>query len=292
MYQTNGLLPRESGYQTKPNGDGNSSIGAGTGNDVAIAIDSFKNLKIENGINFSVLNGAPFSNLSNFNNNNQPEPSLDIHESDIQPNGNNNNRKASLNGSIHGSIHDAINNGLRGTSIDQMIDSFSLRNENGLVETANSFGSKIDETSTNKFAGRRRSRVDENGSIREKISDIYVNRNVEQMYGNGVGGQSNRDFAVVDRGFQNKGFYLHNNAVNGELNGANIGESRVYNIFSKQPGESGKGQSADVKENGYLAVKMPSGVAQGRPTPFESSRNKSDDKWNTFEDDELAKILG
>ncbi len=150
----------------------------------------------------------------------------------------------------------------------------------------------------NNYSFHRSIKLPDNGYINEKINDIYVNRNVGQLYSNGTKPNKQKSIttttttAAYDSGnsYANtyKGFYLHNPSNNN--NEKLLNDSKIYNAFSKQknvvPTLENK-QKIDG-HNEYLMGNVPSAtLIRAKHTPIEN--------WNTtdvFEDDEFASILG
>lgn len=154
--------------------------------------------------------------------------------------------------------------------------------------------------SINGFNSRRNSRInDENHLLNEKISDIFVNRNPGKLYNN-VGGSiynnllyngavnSNAATENVKRSQdlpRSKAFFLQENESTTD---SGYG-SKVYNIFSKQSSKAHEygNDLEDDEDNSYLLVKIPSSVKK------QQKKNISVlDQTNSFEDDDLDKLLG
>lgn len=153
--------------------------------------------------------------------------------------------------------------------------------------------------SINGFNSRRNSRInDENLLLNEKICDIFVNRNPGKLY-NGVGGSIYNNLlyngalstnAATENGKhaqdfpRNKAFFLRENESTTD---SGYG-SKVYNIFSKQSSKAHEyGNDEDDDDNSYLLVKIPSSVKK------QQKKNISVmDQSNSFEDDDLDKLLG
>lgn len=127
----------------------------------------------------------------------------------------------------------------------------------------------------------------------EKINDIYVNRNVGQLYSN-VTKPSHKQKAIATstaydgNAYVNtyKGFFLHHPSNNNEKL---LNDSKIYNAFSKQknvvPTLENKQKTG---HNEYLMGNIPAAtVIRAKHTPIEN--------WNAtdiFEDDEFASLLG
>lgn len=137
--------------------------------------------------------------------------------------------------------------------------------------------------------------IPENDYINEKINDIYVNRNVGQLYSNGRKPNKQKSIAATTAYDSNsygntyKGFYLHNPSNNN--NEKLLNDSKIYNAFSKQ--KIGVPMLPENKRkidghNEYSMGNVPSAtLIRAKHTPIEN--------WNmtdTFEDDEFASILG
>lgn len=165
----------------------------------------------------------------------------------------------------------------------------------------------------NGFDSRRSSRttIDENPFFKEKISDIFVNRNVGGGAGaslgklyNGSNGNIYHHSKVVNAppieyGQKSKAFYLHdaNNKTTIDDSMYANADAKVYNIFSKQRLAKSFAQDKSKKnvgdeENSYLAMKMPTVVAPIKQQTQKAPPIKMQPNWDLFEDDELAKILG
>lgn len=131
-------------------------------------------------------------------------------------------------------------------------------------------GSSIDLSQARRFSIRRPSRflIEDSEIVAEKISDIYVNRNVNSLYTN-----FENDFVKKNAAnHHSKGFFLHHGPANGLR--MNVVEPKVYQVFTKQ---------------------------QSRESLLEKPTQKSRDakrasvgheKWGSFEEDELTSILG
>lgn len=180
-------------------------------------------------------------------------------------------------------------------------------------------GMKATNELFNGFDSRRNSgtQMDDNPFFKEKISDIFVNRNVggggggggaaAKLY-NGYGGNgykqkmySNKVTEVespIDYGQQkSKSFYLHD-AKKPSIDDSifESADAKVYNIFSKQRLAKSFTQEKNInagnEENGYLAMKMPTVAGPNKQKTQKSTQMKQQPNWDLFEDDELAKILG
>ncbi|XP_031628185.1 serine/threonine-protein kinase ICK [Contarinia nasturtii] len=152
---------------------------------------------------------------------------------------------------------------------------------------------------------RRNSRnIDQNTYLSEKISDIYVNRNIGKLYDNVVrgsiynnklyngGDDENEENSRRPQDFiyKNKTFFLHDNNSN-NFNG--IQDSKIYNIFSKQQQQQRIVQQKmsdpkeDDEENSYLLVKMTDSAKKSQRKSISIIRDQE-----IFEDKELDKLLG
>lgn len=128
----------------------------------------------------------------------------------------------------------------------------------------------------------------ENG-IQEKINDIYVNRNIGQLYSNVsiLNPQPKTILMYNGNGYSSKGFYLHRPAVVNNNGERILADTKVYNAFSKQRDYSDNQTIDKNGSNNYSSLNLSSVVRQAKQTPVK--------KWssdNMFEDDELANILG
>lgn len=331
-----------------------------------------KSMKIENGINFSLFNGA-FNNSSALNNHHQPERSLDASENVSQPIGYNNSISTS---SVNNSNQTNSNNKLKQNPIanyrDVRQDTIDMgtaissstitqtshdspmpnsnayngsvrQNGNSAITTAriqtndtlqsalvhrppaNGYVNGMKAMSNantelfNGFDARRGSRatIDENPFFKEKISDIFVNRNVGgggagapplgKLYNGSNGNIYNQNSyanketeatSPIDYGQKSKAFYLHdaNQPSIDDSIYENNTDAKVYNIFSKQRLAKSftqeKSKNAGIEENSYLAMKMPSVPAPNKHQTQKTKQMKVQPNWDLFEDDELAKILG
>lgn len=299
--------------------------------------DPFKNIKIENGIKFSVLNGGTINN-STLNNQQRLEQSSDINRNVVQSNGYNNAATAAAASLTSASLSSQLSqvtqrknmiNSLQNdentttTARIQSNDTISSlnsrqqninHNNNKFSDNNNSFGG---ERTLNQFnnenIGQNDSRLKgENKLIQEKISDIFVNRNVGHVHNggsiynnklyNGIMDNNTLEEPIFsqhnENGYRNKGFYLHDNSVNhkNKINSDNI-DTKVYNIFSKQRSNNSINTEKQKQQfdegNGYLAAKIPS-ANQSKPQQFvsKSNENMQERKRGSFEDEELERILG
>lgn len=168
----------------------------------------------------------------------------------------------------------------------------------------------------NGFDARRGSRatLEENPFFPEKISDIFVNRNVGggagaplgKLYNGNNGTIYNQKMYVeatpIEYGQKGKAFYLHDaNKPSIDDSAYANADAKVYNIFSKQrlaksfTQDKSKKAGSGSEENSYLAMKLPTVAAAAAPTKQQSLKStlmKAQPSWDSFEDDELAKILG
>lgn len=263
------------------------------------AEDSMKRTKFKNGINSNLTNGELKHYASSMNNNNyQSEISADDANSEVSMQPQNTfasamsetpfsltiqKRHQQPNGHInYNNNHDnnnkiAASNGTKGL----------IRN-NHRKDQASSIGG---------FNSRRNSRInDENSAFfNEKISDIFVNRNPAKLYNSN--NNNNNDYNAPgsifnnklyngmepvsqnsatrsqDFGYKNKGFFLHDNNT-AMMNG----ESKLYNIFSKQR-----------QTNGMM--KMPNVQAKKLSVHRKSVTNTMHEQ-DSFEDEQLDKLLG
>lgn len=153
---------------------------------------------------------------------------------------------------------------------------------------------------------RRNSRIiDQNPLMNEKISDIYVNRNLGKLYDNTIRGsiynnklynnELNEDTGTRPQEFsyKNQTFFLHDN--NSTHFNENHRESKIYNIFSKQrlakPRKFEQPNDIDDDEddeNAYLQMKMQN-AAQKQP---KKSISIMRERRDSFEDEELDRLLG
>lgn len=122
----------------------------------------------------------------------------------------------------------------------------------------------------------------------EKISDIYVNRNANQMYGPLMGNKPTKTILLYDDndyGSSYKGFYLHNpkRVENSGTSDNLLGDSKIYNAFSKQRLPYGN----DRHGMESIQYQRTSAVQKAKRTPLQD--------WGSheiMEDDELSNILG
>lgn len=277
---------------------------------VSDVTESLKRMKHENGINSSVSNDE-FNNFTpSINNNYQSEISAEdaasenTTQSHTYSTGNINKTNQSMTTTVlpskptrnfTNSLLNSSNapNNYKNTSITLLNDMKNLlTNGNSANDQRRDF--------LNGFNSRRNSRAsDENGLLNEKISDIFVNRNPGKLYignnSNYVNKMSNGDLLnqslensvkrTQDFGYKNKSFYLHENNKSVGNN-----DTKVYNIFSKQrmakPIKYDQTtNNDDDEENSYLLIKMPSATKK-------KSRNLVHERSDSFDDDELDKLLG
>lgn len=143
------------------------------------------------------------------------------------------------------------------------------------------------------YSFRRNNTIPENGYLNEKINDIYVNRNVGQLYSNGT--KPNKPISILtsatyDGNSYSNPFYLHNPTNNN--NEKLLNDTKIYNAFSKQRNIVATVVPENKQKidgyNEYLLGNVPSAtLSRAKHTPIEN--------WNTndvFEDDEFASILG
>lgn len=284
--------------------DSNNQIAKDVNDYLSDVDEPLKRTKHENGINSSVLNGE-FNNFTpSINNNYQSEISAEdatsehTTQSNTYNSTNNVNKSAVLSSMAPRNFPSSIitqPNNYKNTSITLLND---MKN---LLANGNGAANEQRRDFLNGFNSRRNSRAsDENALLHEKISDIFVNRNPGKLYNNNnsnnyANKMANGDLLnqplengvkrTQEYGYKNKSFYLHDNSAshNGVGN-----DAKVYNIFSKQrmtkpikfdPSEN------DDEENSYLLIKMPSAV---KKKPLSMMLDQSD----SFEDDELDKLLG
>lgn len=173
----------------------------------------------------------------------------------------------------------------------------------------------------NGFESRRgsRSKIDENPFFKEKISDIFVNRIVGggagapngKLYNGNNGSLHNSmmyanpplDATSNEYRQKNKAFFLHdaNKPTIDDSIYANA-DAKVYNIFSKQrlaksftqdkSKNAGGGGGGGGEQNSYLAMKLPTVAPPIKQQTQKMTQTKAQPSWDSFEDDELAKILG
>lgn len=308
------------------------------GNGVIDASDPYKSNKIENGIKFSVLNGGTINNPT-LNNQQRLEQSSDTNRNVVQSNGYNNATTASLTSASLSSQLSQITqrkNLINSLQYDENAATTARLRSNDTMSSLNSHQQNIindnnnnsktfsdnnnnksfgSDKPFNKFESENVGQSDShlksgNKLLQEKISDIFVNRNVGQVYNggsiynnklyNGISDNSNIDEAIFsqfnDNGFRNKGFYLHDNTVNqGNKINAESAEAKVYNIFSKQKSNNSISMEKQMFDQGnsYLASKIPS-ANQAKPQQFvhKSTESLKDQKRGSFEDEELERILG
>lgn len=273
------------------------------------AEDSMKRTKFENGINSNLTNGELKHYASSMNNNYQSEISAEDANSELSVQLPNTfasvmsdtplslttiqTRHQPPNGHINYNNHD-IN------TITAMNGTKGLNSK--MTEH------RKDQAAINGFNSRRNSRInDENSAfLNEKISDIFVNRNPGKLYNNNYNApgsifnnklyngmesvSQNSATRSQDFGYKNKGFFLH------DINAAILnGESKVYNIFSKQrqtkPIKYDTNGDSGQEENEYLMMKMPN-VQSKKSSNHRKSIATTMHEQDSFEDDELDKLLG
>lgn len=123
----------------------------------------------------------------------------------------------------------------------------------------------------------------------EKINDIYVNRNIGQLYGpiiTHITPSPKKPILLYDdMNASYKGFYLHNpRRDNFDTSLAAAGDTKVYNAFSKQR------QPYVVERNAEIPIDqfVRSSALRKQQQPVWRSVEAAAD----LEDDELANILG
>lgn len=133
----------------------------------------------------------------------------------------------------------------------------------------------------------------------EKINDIYVNRNVGQLYGPIITTTKPAKTILLydDTDFTNSyhGFYLHNpkgTTLNGSNNNSDhlFGDTKIYNAFSKQR----QPYYAEVHRNAENNI-VPDKVSSNLVSAVQKAKRTPLKNWpsnDVFEDDELSNILG
>lgn len=142
--------------------------------------------------------------------------------------------------------------------------------------------------SNRRFSVRRPSRLaEDNDSFREKISDIYINRNVSGIYPNGGTMKKNDLFERLPLS-QNIGFFLHNEG-SGVSNRSGVRRGDV-NVFQQREQQ----RPVAERECGYLEMKLQGGsVRSSQQQPVQEVKRSTLDSWGAIdEDDKLARILG
>lgn len=144
-----------------------------------------------------------------------------------------------------------------------------------------SHSGSIAADSNRRFSIRRPSRLaEDNDLFREKISDIYINRNVSGIYPNGGTMKKNDLFERLPLS-QNIGFFLHNEGSGvANRSGVRRGDG---NMFQQRPVEE--------REGGYLDMKL-QGSTRSSQQPVHEVKRTTLDSWGAIEDDKLARILG
>lgn len=143
----------------------------------------------------------------------------------------------------------------------------------------------IAANSNRRFSVRRPSRLaEDNDLFREKISDIYINRNVSSIYPNAGTVKKNDVFERLPLS-QNIGFFLHNEGSGvANRSGLRRGDASVFHQ-REQP------RPADEREGGYLEMKLQSST-RSTQQPVQEVKRSTLDSWGAIEDDQLARILG
>lgn len=257
-----------------------------------------KRTKPENGINSSLFNGDINNFTPTLNNNYQSEVSAEnpfttnTSDTGFSSTVTRRNSQNSIIPTNHtNNDMSTIANGTKGIfnhHVKQANNDFRKEPINGIVQQ------------------RRNSRFSEqNMLLNEKISDIYVNRNLGKLYdnrgsiynnkmynGNGNGNDFNENGANRQPDFQHKNntFFLHDTHST-HYNDSK--ESKIYNIFSKQRllqprAFEQANNDDDDDENSYLVVKMTS-AAKNQP---KKSISIMHEHQHAFEDEELDKLLG
>lgn len=133
----------------------------------------------------------------------------------------------------------------------------------------------------------------------EKINDIYVNRNIGQLYGPLISHHNKAPPAKTivlydDMDSSYKGFYLHNNPRNVVDGGASMlmGETtKIYNAFSRQRLPYVE-HNADVPIEQFVRSSALTRASKKPPAPSHWRELEATTTINDTEDDELANILG
>lgn len=307
----------------------------------------------ENGINFSVLNGPYISNTTTLNNH-QSECSMDTSENVFRTNGPNSGVTA-LRGQIDSgkqAFRENMNsrtdissittqNSIDSTSMvglsqygrrpskineqnlsNETLRSFSTNDNNSIVSRDNAPNVIANEEPhknerLNGFGRHRKNSATENSPFfNEKISDIFVNRNigahnsklyhsalengnVQSIYSNKLyngsindeNNKMNKNFDATSNEYghsKTKSFFLHEkqSTTTNNANNTNYGDSKVYNIFSKQRITQPimYDNNHNEEENSYLATKLSAKSV--------TRNHKVSANWNLYENDDLTNILG
>lgn len=259
-----------------------------------------KRTKPENGINTSLFNGD-LNFTPSLNNNYQSEVSAD----DAASEENFRKNPFATNTSDTGFSSTVIRRNSH-NSITQLHHNNSNNDTSTLVNGNKGIFNHIKANEYRKepingIAQRRNSRFSEqNMLLNEKISDIYVNRNLGKLYDNrgsiynnklynGNEFNENNTNRQPDFPHKNNTFFLHDNHSTHYNDNK---ESKIYNIFSKQrliqPRQFEPLTNDDDEENSYLVVKMTSATKKQPKKSISIMHEKHD----SFEDEELDKLLG
>lgn len=182
---------------------------------------------------------------------------------------------------------------------------FSLNNNyigidnNRSVSIANSLNGSADVTSTRRFSVRRTSQLGEANEPpqSEKISDIYVNRNISGLYPNANGivepdRVSIRTNATIEN--HSKGFFLHGSRSNSQ--NPIVGGDSIYQGYMKQREQTRNilDRRPSYEDGSEYLSKLLNSSAVRQPKPREVNKRPSInlETWESFEEDELTSILG
>lgn len=206
-------------------------------------------------------------------------------------------------------------------SNEQNLSNETLRTISSIDHTAlasrdiasNAAGEERKNDRSSGYGARRSENANEtNPFFNEKISDIFVNRTIgaphsklyhpngdsgnahsiynNKLYNGSINADENKknksfDPAANEFGHKAKSFYLHEHSAAAN-NSSTYGDTKVYNIFSKQPMAQPTiyDNNHNEEENAYLATKL---SAKSMPRNQKMQQN-----WNVFEDEDLKKILG
>lgn len=260
---------------------------------------------IENGYNSSFQNNSNKSN-SSLNNNYRLKMSVDDNDDDDDDAMIGVKReKKSSDKNPFGSKRNTSDTGFYSTitTQDSQVSAINQQNysndaTNGLNGTETIFNRAKSKEHMNHLKQRRNSQLDQNGLLNEKISDIYVNRDIGKLYEKNArgsifdnkiyNGSNLNEINDTHQNFiqKNHSFFLHERKSGNENK-----DSKIYNIFSKQrltePRRSFQSME-NGEENSYLSAKLISDV-KSKP---KKSITILDEQKSLFEDEQLDDLLG
>lgn len=182
--------------------------------------------------------------------------------------------------------------------LNGMFNNLTL-NQNGYNNYLNSSVKRTKDVDSDDLFGDLKSVNDTSRtdvSVKEKINDIYVNRNIGPLYGN-VSVLSQPKTILMYDGLDNgystnyKGFYLHNPvAVHSNSVEKLMNDTKVYNAFSKQ-----RIVAPAIVDHNQSKPEIVMNFSSNFSSATKPTKQTPTKKWlnnDSFEDDELANILG